>query len=79
MKRILKNIMHKTFIFATLFIVLRIWIANEIIVKLIWTNVIIFYISGSIFRYNQSCKIFTRRLKQGQLNCCPFYFNIIKF
>ena len=35
MKRILKNIMHKTFVFATLFIIIRIWIANEIIVKLI--------------------------------------------
>ena len=40
--------MHKTFIFATLFIVLRIWIANEIIVKLIWTNIIIF-ISAALY------------------------------
>lgn len=48
MKRILKNIMHKTFVFATLFIIIRIWIANEIIVKLIWTNVIIF-ISATLY------------------------------
>ena len=48
MKRILKNIMRKTFVFATLFIIIRIWIANEIIVKLIWTNVIIF-ISAALY------------------------------
>lgn len=42
MKRILKNIMHKAFIFTTLLVIIRIWIANEIIMKLILTNVIIF-------------------------------------
>lgn len=40
--------MPKTFVFATLFIILRVWIANEIIVKLIWTNVIIF-ISAALY------------------------------
>jgi len=48
MKRILKNIMHKTFVFATLFITLRIWIANEIIVKLICTDAIIF-VSAALY------------------------------
>lgn len=40
--------MHRTFVFATLLIIIRIWIANEIIVKLIWTNVIIF-ISAALY------------------------------
>ena len=52
MERILKNIMHKTFIFTTLFIILRIWVenetANKIIVKLMWTNIIIF-VSATLY------------------------------
>ena len=56
MERILKNIMHKTFIFTTLFIILRIWVenetANKIIVKLMWTNIIIFCISSFISKCN---------------------------
>lgn len=48
MKRILKNIMHRTFVFATLLVIIRIWIANEIIVKLILTNVIIF-VSAALY------------------------------
>lgn len=48
MKRILKNIMHRTFVFATLLIIIRIWIANEIIVKLICTDAIIF-VSAALY------------------------------
>ena len=46
MKKTLKNVMHKTFVFATLFIVIRLWVENEtlkvIINKLALSNVIIF-------------------------------------